>query len=40
MITVFTLYISIDLNDYSVNTFMSIDLNDYSVNTLHVYRSE
>ena len=38
MITLFTLCMSIDLNDYSV--YMSIDLNDYSINTLHVYRSE
>ena len=40
MITLLTLCMSIDLNDYSVYTFMSIDLNDYSVYTLHVYRSE
>ena len=38
MITLFTLCMSTDLNDYSV--YMSIDLNDYSIYTLHVYRSE
>ena len=42
MITLFTLCMSIDLNDYSIYTLhtVSIDLNDYSIYTLHVYRSE
>ena len=38
MITLFTLCMSIVLNDYSV--YMSIDLNDYSIYTLHFYSSE
>ena len=38
MITLFTLDMSIDLNDYSI--YISIDMNDYSIYTLLVSRSE